>query len=246
MEKLSADEIIDDLEYKELKLIQDNKYFKFGIDAILLIDFAKNIKNDAIVMDIGTGTGIIPILLSNKTNLEKIYGVELLEKISKIAIRNVELNKLDKKVEIINDNINNIEKYILRNSLDVIITNPPYKKKNSGIINAIDEKTIARHEIYCEFQDICEKSSELLKNGGELYLIHRPERLVDIIYNLRKYKLEPKILKNIQSYSDSKPTMVLIKAVKNGNSFLTVEEPLIIYEKNGNYTDKIKEIYGKK
>ena len=246
MEKLSADEIIDDLEYKELKLIQDNKYFKFGIDAILLIDFAKNIKNDAIVMDIGTGTGIIPILLSNKTNLEKIYGVELQEKISKIAIRNVELNKLDKKVEIINDNINNIEKYILRNSLDVIITNPPYKKKNSGIINAIDEKTIARHEIYCEFQDICEKSSELLKNGGELYLIHRPERLVDIIYNLRKYKLEPKILKNIQSYSDSKPTMVLIKAVKNGNSFLTVEEPLIIYEKNGNYTDKIKEIYGKK
>lgn len=238
-------ERIDDLEFKGLKIIQNVNNFCFGIDAVLLSDFAKNIKKGSKVVDLGTGTGIIPILLCGKTNLSKIYGLEIQSDMCDMARRSISLNDLNDRFEIINDDIKNADKIFEKNSIDVVVTNPPYKKLNSGIINDSDLKTIARHEVLCNIEDIIKQSFNILKNNGELYMIHRPERLVDIIYNLRKYKLEPKVIRFVQPYVDKEPTMVLIKAVKNGNPFLRLEKPLIVYNDDRNYTDEIFEIYNK-
>ena len=243
--ELKENERIDDLEFKNLKIIQNTKGFCFGIDAVLLSDFAKNIKKNAKVLDLGTGTGIISILLCGKTNLEKIVGVEVQKEVANMAKRSSKLNNLENKFEIINENIINLDNIYERNSFDVIVTNPPYKKDNSGLKNESQTKLISRHEITASLEDFIEISSKLLKDNSSLYMVHRPERLSDLFYLLRKYKLEPKKLRMVQSYFDSKPKLVLVKATKNAKSFLNIENPLIIYNKDGTYTSEILKIYGK-
>lgn len=240
---LKESENIDDLQCNNLKIIQNDKYFKYGIDAVLLTNFVKNKKNNLKVVDFGTGTGVIPILLTAKVNIDKIYAIEIQEVIAEMAKRSVELNNLQEKIEILNIDLKNVDKYISANSIDIIVTNPPYQSNNSGIQNISKEKRISRHEIYCNIEDICKNSTLLLKDKGELYIVHRPERLVDIIYNLRKYRLEPKMIRVVHSNINSVPVLVLIKAVKNGGAFLKSLQPLIIYEKNGDYTKELKEIY---
>ena len=173
-------ERIDDLEYKNLKIIQNINGFCFGIDSVLLSDFAKSIKKDAKVIDLGTGTGIISILLCGKTKLKKIYGIEIQEEMADMVKRSIKLNNLTDRFEVINDNIINIDKILPVNSFDVIVTNPPYKKMNTGIINENKMKLISRHELTANLEDFIKISSKMLKSNGEFYIVHRPERLVEI------------------------------------------------------------------
>ena len=243
---LKENERIDDLEYKGLKIIQNENYFCFGMDSILLSDFAKEIKKDSTILDIGTGTGIISILLSKKTECKKIYAVEIQKEIADMAKRSIELNDLQNKIEIINDNITNIEKLIEKNSIDAIVTNPPYKKKNSGIKNENINKLISRHEITASLDDFISNGSKILKDKGSFYMVNRPERLGEIIILFKKYKIEPKKLRMVYPKINSKPNLVLIKGIKNAGEFLDIEKPLIVYNEDNSYTDEILEIYNKK
>ena len=243
--QLKENERIDDLELNNLKIIQNKTGFCFGIDSILLSDFANELPKNSKVLDLGTGTGILGILLCGKTNLSKIYGIEIQKEVSEMANRSVLLNNLSDRFEIVNDSIKNLNKYFNNDSFDAIVSNPPYKKENSGIKNESEVKLISRHEITASLEDFINISSKLLKNNRSLYMVHRPERLSDLFYLLKKYNLEPKKIRMVQSYFDSKPKLVLIKATKNAKSFLNIEKPLIIYNKDGTYTDEIYKIYGK-
>lgn len=243
---LKNNERIDDLGIAGLKIIQNSEGFCFGIDSVLLSDFAKNMKKNSVVVDIGTGTGIISILLSEKSNAKKIYGVEIQAEVADMAKRSVELNELQEKIEIVNEDIKNINKYIANNTVDCIVTNPPYKKLDAGMKNENEKLLISRHEIKCNLQDIAEISRKLLKDKGEIYIVHKSERLVDILTTFRQNKLETKLIRLIQSNKNSDPNLVLVKAVKNGGEFLKIEKPLIIYNEDGTYTDEILEIYNKK
>ena len=244
--ELKEKERIDDLEYKGLKIIQNIDGFCFGIDAVLLSDFAKEVKNNSKVLDLGTGTGILSILLSGKTNLNKIYGIEIQKEVADMAKRSVELNNLENKIEIINKNIKDLDEIFEKNSFDAIVTNPPYKKLNTGEKNEKENKLISRHEITASLEDFIRISFNLLKDKGAFYMVHRPERLSEIIYKLKQNKLEPKIIKLVYSSINSEPKLVLIKAVKNAKEFLKIEKPLFIYNEDGNYTDELLKIYNKK
>lgn len=243
--ELRENERIDDLEYKNLKIIQNKDGFCFGIDAVLLSDFAKNIKKDSKVLDLGTGTGIISILLCGKTKLKEIVGVEVQEEVYDMACRSVKLNSLENKFKVINENVLNLENVFENNSFDVIVTNPPYKKQNTGIINEDEKKIISRHEILANLDDFVRVSNKFLKDRGEFYMVHRPERLVDIFSLMRKYKIEPKEVRLVFSNKKSIPKMALVKGVKNGGEYLKFRENLYIYKEDGTYTDEILKIYNK-
>ena len=242
---LKENERIDDLQLNNLKIIQNKDGFCFGIDAVLLSDFAKDIRNNSKVLDLGTGTGIIATLLCAKTNLSKIYGIDIQKDVCDMASRSIKLNNLENKFEIINTNIKNLKNIFEENSFDAIVSNPPYKKDNSGLQNEDETKLISRHEITASLEDFINISSKLLKGNGNIYMVHRPERLSDLLYLLKKYNLEPKKLRLVQSYIDSKPKLILVKGTKNAKSFLNIEKPLIIYNKDGSYTDEILKIYNK-
>lgn len=244
--ELKKDERIDDLQYKELKIIQNKKGFRFGIDSILLADFAKDIKKNAKVLDLGTGTGIIPTLLCGKTQLSEVIGIEIQEEVYEMAQRSIKLNNLNNKFHIINDNILNLTKYFEKNTFDVVVTNPPYKKNESGIKNEDERKLISRHEIKAKLEDFIKVSKDMLKDKGEMYIVYRPERLVDLLTTMRKYKIEPKKLKFVYSNVDSVSKLVLVQGIKNAKSFLKLEKNLYIYNKNGEYTDEVLQIYNKK
>lgn len=243
--ELSENEKIEDLQFKKLKIIQNKKEFCFGIDSILLSDFAKEIKKDAKVIDLGTGTGIIATLLCEKTKLKKIIGIEKQKEVSEMAQKSIKLNQLENKFEIINEDIINIEKILEKNNFDAIVTNPPYKKKGTGIENEEKKKIISRHETTATLEDFIKISKNLLKDKGEFYMVHRPDRLVDILNDMRKYKIEPKILRFVFSNKNSEPKLILIKGIKNAKPFLKVENNLYIYDDEGNYTKEIEEIYNK-
>lgn len=249
--ELKDNERIDNLEYKNLKIIQNKEGFCFGIDSVLISHFAKNIKDNSIGVDLGTGTGIISILLASKTNLSKIYGVEIQKDVADMASRSIEINNLQDKIEIINMNIKDIEKNTMqskfeRESFDFVVTNPPYKKLKTGKTNENEYKYISRHECEANLEDFIRVSKLLLKDKGNLYMVHRPDRLVDIIELMRKYKLEPKKMRFVYSTIEKEPTLVLVNAVKNARPFLQIERPLIVYDNEGKYTKEIYQIYDKK
>lgn len=257
--QLKENERIDELQYKNLKIIQNEDGFCFGIDSVLLSDFAKDIKNNSAGVDLGTGTGIISILLSAKTKLEKIIGVEIQEDVAEMANRSVILNNIQDKIEILNldikdiiqnksnnkENINKlIENKLQREKFDFVVTNPPYKKLDTGKVNANENKYISRHELTANLEDFLNVSKYLLKDKGAFYMVHRPDRLVDIIEFMRKYKIEPKKIRFVYSSIEKEPSLILIKGIKNANPFLKIDRPLIIYNENGEYTEEIYEIYG--
>ena len=241
--ELEENERIDDLGVKNLKIIQNKSGFCFGIDSVLLSNFAKNIKKDSMVLDLGTGTGIIPTLLCGKTELKKVIGVEIQKDVANMAKKSIKLNKLEDKFEIINENIINLNKIFKKNTFDVIITNPPYKKKNTGVINENEKKLISRHEMTASLEDFIRITKDLLKDKGEFYMVHRPDRLVDILSLMRKYKIEPKKLQFVCANKNKEPNLILIKGIKNANNFLKIEKNLYIYEKDGKYTKELLEIY---
>ena len=245
---LKENERIDDLGCNNLKIIQNKNWFCFGIDSVLLVNFAKNIKENSTILDLGTGTGIIPILLSGKINIKKAVGIEIQKNVADMATRSVELNNLQDKIEIICSNILNLNNNFfiekgLENKFDVIITNPPYKKKGEGVINEKEEKLISRHEITADLEDFIKVSSNLLKDKGEFYIVHRPERLVDILDLMRKYKIEPKLMRMVCSNYNKPPKLVLIKGIRNAKPFLKIQNNLYIYDEKNNYTEEIKKIY---
>ena len=240
---VKENERIDDLGLKNLKIIQDKEGFCFGIDAVLLSDFAKNLKKDAKVIDLGTGTGIIATLLCGKTNLRKVIGIEIQSEVADMAKRSIKLNQLQNKFEIINEDINHIFNQLEKNSFDAVVTNPPYQKKNAGIINDKEKKVISRHEITATLEDFIKVSKELLKDKGEFYMVHRPDRLVDIFCVMRQYHIEPKVIRFVYPNQKKEPNLVLIKGIKNAKPFLTMEKNLYVYDENVNYTQEVKDIY---
>ena len=193
----------------------------------------------------GTGTGIINILLSGKTKASEFVGIEIQDEVAEMAGRSIELNNLQDKIKIINENILNLNKIYKEKSFDVVVTNPPYKKANTGLINEENKKIISRHEITASLEDFIHIASYLLKDYGEFYMVHRPDRLVDIFEAMRKEKIEPKLIKFVYPNKNKKTNLVLIKGVKNGNPFLEFENNLYVYNEDGSYTDEILKIYNK-
>ena len=216
--------------------------FRFGVDAVLLSEFTR-IKPGENVLDMGTGTGIIPILLAAKTKGRHFTGLEIQEFSAAVARESVLLNKLEERIDIVNGDIKEASKLFGNESFNVIVSNPPYMIADHGLRNDTDEKYIARHEVLCIFDDIAREASRVLISKGRFYLIHRPFRLAELFMTLKKYKLEPKRMRLVHSYVDKEPQMVMIEAAKGGNSGIRIEKPLIIYEKGGEYTEELKEIY---
>ena len=242
---LKENERIDDLEFKDLKIIQNKDGFCFGIDSILLTGYAKNIKANSSVIDLGTWTGIIPILLSGKTNTTNFVGVEVQAEVADMAKRSVKLNNLEDRIDILNSNILDLNKKYKKASFDVVTTNPPYKKLNTGITNINDKKLISRHEITASLEQFIEMASFLLKDFGEFYMVHRPDRLVDIFSIMRQKNIEPKKIKFVYPNENKKTNLILIKGIKNGNPFLEYDNNLYVYDNQGNYTKDILKIYNK-
>lgn len=235
-------ERIDDLQYKGLKIIQNPEWFCFGIDSVLITEFARDMKKNSTIVDLGTGTGIISILLSKKVEAKKIYGIEFQKDVAEMAKRSVDLNQLQEKVDILNEDVGNLLS-LKNNMFDYVITNPPYKKEGTGIISKDNKNILSRHETTVKLERWIEVSKDLLKDNGSLYMIHRPERLNEIINLLIKNRLEPKRMRFVYPNANKNANLVMIKATKYGRSFLKVEKPLIIYKEDGSYTDEILEIY---
>lgn len=242
---LMPNERIDELELNNLKIIQKNDGFCFGIDSVLLSDFARKIKNNSKVLDLGTGTGILGILLCAKTNLKQITGIEIQKDIADMATRSIQLNNLQGKFDILNCNIKDIDKLLKIDSYDAIVTNPPYKKPNSGKINENKTKLISRHEIEANLDDFIRISFKMLKDKGTLYMVHRAERIVDILSTMRKYKMEPKRIRFVYSNKNSESKLVLLEATKNAKPFVKIERPLYVYNETGDYTQELLQIYNK-
>ncbi|MCR4616677.1 MAG: tRNA1(Val) (adenine(37)-N6)-methyltransferase [Lachnospiraceae bacterium] len=240
---LKTDERIDDLQRNNLKIIQSPGRFCFGMDAVLLSGFVHAKKGDKL-LDMGTGTGILPILLSAKTECEFLTGLEIQEESADMAQRSVLYNHIEDRVKIVCGDIKNAENIFQRSSFDVITCNPPYMIGKHGISNEEEPKAIARHEIACTFDDVARAASALLKPGGHFFLVHRPFRLCEIMLTLSQYKLEPKRMRLVYPFSDREPNMVLLEAVKGAKSRMTVEKPLIIFKEKDVYTDEIKNDYG--
>lgn len=238
---LKENERIDDLQLKGLKIIQDTTGFCFGVDAVLLANFA-TVKKDAKVVDLGTGTGIIPILIAGKSNAKEIIGVEIQEDVYEMANRSVKLNSLEDRLKIINEDIKNIDKVLPINGFHVVTSNPPYMHEG-GIKNPNDKKAISRHEVKCTLEDVIKAASRLLMPQGKFFMVHRPIRLVDIITLGRQYKLEPKKIQFIHPKPGKAPNIMLVEFVKSGRPELKILDPLYVYDNDGNYSKEIRDIY---
>ncbi len=240
--ELLENERIDDLQFKGMKIIQNPEWFCFGIDAVLLSNYVKCKKNARIV-DLGTGTGIIPILLAGKSTAREIYGVEIQDEVADMAKKSVKLNELEGRVKIINEDLKNIVGILEKNTFDIVTSNPPYMHAN-GVINESDKKAISRHEIKCNIEDVIRVASELLKANGRFFMVNRPLRLVDLLYFGRKYNLEAKKIRFVHSKLGEPAKLVLVEYVKCAKAEVKIEKALCIYEENGDYTEEVLKIYG--
>ena len=233
-------ERIDETGFAGLKLIQKPDEFCYGVDAVILADFASKKKASRIV-DLGTGTGIVPIILSHKTNAEFIYGIEYQKDSFDRAVRNIELNALNGRLDFINANVAEFDG--LKEWADVVTTNPPYMISNGAITNENTAKTIARHETVGTLDDFVRCAAGILKNKGDFYMVHRPSRLVDIFCTCRKYRLEPKEIRFVAPRTGESPNIVLVHCVKNGGAELKTLSDLYVYKEPGVYSDEIQQIY---
>lgn len=240
---LKENERIDDLQRNNLKIIQKTDGFCFGMDAVLLSGFAA-VKSGEQVLDLGTGTGIIPILLSAKTEGRRFTGLEIQPEMAQMASRSVQLNQIEDRVQIVQGDIREALQIFRRASFDVITSNPPYMNDTHGLKNPDVPKAIARHEVCCTLDDVVRAAAGLLKPGGRFYMVHRPRRLNEIMGALTAYKLEPKRMKMVHPFVDKEANMVMIEAVRGGKPMMKVEAPVIVYQAPGVYTDEIYSVYG--
>ncbi|MBD5452934.1 MAG: tRNA1(Val) (adenine(37)-N6)-methyltransferase [Lachnospiraceae bacterium] len=240
---LKENERIDELQRNGYQIIQNPAKFCFGMDAVLLSGFARAKKGNT-VLDMGTGTGIIPILMEAKTEASRFVGLEIQEESAEMARRSVALNGLEEKITIVTGDIKEAGSLFDAASFDVITCNPPYMIGQHGLVNPEDAKAIARHEILCTLEDVIAQAAVLLKPGGNFFMVHRPFRLAEIMVLLHQYKLEPKRMQMVHPFIDKEPNMVLIEANRGGKPRMSVEKPLIIYKEPGVYMPEIYDIYG--
>ena len=236
------DERIDDLERNGYRIIQKKGGFCFGMDAVLLSGFAR-VREGGAALDLGTGTGIIPILLEAKTEGRYFAGLEIQEEFAEMAARSVRLNGLEGRVEIVRGDLREASRIFGRASFDVVTSNPPYMNDSHGLKNPELPKAIARHEVLCTLEDVCREAAALLKPGGSFFMVHRPHRLAEIISTLKAHKLEPKRMKLVHPFVDRDANMVLLEAVRGGRSMMKVEAPVIVYREPGVYSEEIYTIY---
>ena len=249
--KIRKNERIDDLGINDLKIIQNKEYFCFGTDSVLLANFVKSENSNNVILDLCSGSGVIPIILSAKKKYKKIFGVELQSEMYDLFDRNIKINNLEDSIISIKGNVKNIKdirkkitSIMEKDKIDIITCNPPYKEIGTGLTTNHDVKTIAKCEVMCNLEDIFITSSKLLGKGGKLYLVHKPERLSDLIYFGRKYNLEAKEIRFVYPKINKKPSIVLISYRKDGGNETKVLEPLIEYNDDMSYTDEIYRIYG--
>ena len=243
--QINPNERVDFIQRKGYKIIQNPEVFCFGIDAVLLADFAKAKKKDR-VLDIGTGTGVIPILMFARYENDSYTGIDVQEDMINMANRSVQLNNIQNHIIMEHLNVKDLKDAYPQGSFNVVTSNPPYMKGKAGPLNDNESKMISRHEITCSLEDIIENAAHVLIEKGRLYMIHRPHRLVDMLFLMRKYRLEPKRMRMIHPRDGKAPTMVLVEGIKYAKAELTVEPPLYIYNDQGKYTDEIYHIYGMK
>ena len=241
--ELKDEERLDDLQRNGYQIIQKKDGFCFGMDAVLLSGFAA-VKPGEKAIDLGTGTGIIPILLEAKYEGEHYTGLEIQDEVAEMAARSVALNHLEEKVSIVKGDIKEASRLFGAASFDVVTSNPPYMNVAHGLKNPDLPKAIARHEVLCTLDDVAREAAKLLRPGGRFYMVHRPHRLIEIITALTKYKLEPKRMKMVHPFVDKEANMVLIEAVRGGKSMIKVEAPIVVYREPGVYTQEIYDIYG--
>lgn len=244
MSILKEDETLDDLQLDGLCVIQKKEAFRFGVDAVLLANFAK-VKKGVRVIDLCTGTGIIPFVIAGKSQAASITGIEIQEEMVEMANRSIAYNKLEERVNFIHGDLTNLELIKSIPKAEVVTVNPPYKLQNSGILNPNDKNAIARHEICCTLEDVIIACKILLKDNGRMYMVHRPERLADILCLMRKHKIEPKVIRMIHPNVKKAPNIVLVEGQRDGGAFLKWEPSLYIYDENGNYTEELNQIYGR-
>lgn len=249
--EIRKNERIDDLGINDLKIIQNKEYFCFGTDSVLLANFVKSENSNNVILDLCSGSGVIPIILSAKKKYKKIFGVELQSEMYDLFDRTIKINNLEDSIISIKENVKNIKdirkkvtSIMEKDKIDIITCNPPYKEIGTGLTTNHDVKTIAKCEVMCNLEDIFITSSKLLGKGGKLYLVHKPERLSDLIYFGRKYNLEAKEIRFVYPKIDKKPSIVLISYRKDGGNETKVLEPLIEYNDDMSYTDEIYRIYG--
>lgn len=241
--ELKDEERLDDLQRNGYQIIQKKDGFCFGMDAVLLSGFAA-VKPGEKAIDLGTGTGIIPILLEAKYEGEHYTGLEIQDEVAEMAARSVALNHLEEKVSIVKGDIKEASRLFGAASFDVVTSNPPYMNDAHGLKNPDLPKAIARHEVLCTLDDVAREAAKLLRPCGRFYMVHRPHRLIEIITALTKYKLEPKRMKMVHPFVDKEANMVLIEAVRGGKSMIKVEAPIVVYREPGVYTQEIYDIYG--
>lgn len=239
---INEDESIDDLQLKGIKLIQKKGIFRFGVDAVLLANYTV-VRNRQNIIDLCSGTGIVPFILAGKTNANHITGIEIMDDMVEMANRSVKYNEMNGKIEFIQRDLKDVSFLKTFEKADIVTVNPPYKLKNSGIVNNNDKNAIARHEICCILEDVIVAAKVLLKSSGRLFMIHRPERLADIFCAMRKYKIEPKRIRMVYSNYEKPPSMVLIEGSNNGGVFLKWDPPLYIYNMDGSFSNEINKIY---
>lgn len=239
---LNPDERLDDLQRNGYKLIQNTKIFCFGMDAVLLCAFTRVEKGEE-VLDLGTGNGVIPILLKGRTEGKHFTGLEIQDVNVNLARRSVQYNRIEDDVLIVQGDIKEASKIFGGASFDVVTTNPPYMNENHGLKNHESHKAIARHEILCTLEDVIREGTKVLKPGGRFNMIHRPHRLVEIIDLMKKYKVEPKRIRMVHPFADKEANMVLIEGIRGAKPMVKIEPPLVIYESAGVYTEEVKNLY---
>ena len=228
------------------KVLQDSERFQFGIDAVLLADYAsKSLKEKESVIDLGTGTGIIPLLMVNKCKTAAFTGLEVQKESADMAARSVAMNELEGRIQIVHGDLKEAGSLFPRHSFNVVTCNPPYMIDAHGRNNEQDALTIARHEVLCTLEDVVTAADYLLASHGSFFMIHRPFRLPEIFSSLEKHKMEMKRMRLIYPFADKEPNMVLIEARKNAKRRLTIEPPLIVRNDDGEYTVEVQDIYNK-
>lgn len=250
--RIDKNERIDDLGIDNLKIIQNKEYFCFGTDSVLLANFVKSENPKNVIVDLCSGSGVIPIILSAKKKYKKIFGIEIQQEMYDLLYRNICFNNIQNKIIPLNENIKNVKEIrkkvideLGNDKIDIIVCNPPYKTLGTGFKTKHNVKTIAKCELMCNLEDIMVTSSKLLGKGGKLYLVHKPERLADLIYYARKYNLEPKEVRFVYPKMNKKPSIVLMSYIKDGGNETKVFEPLVEYDENMCYTEEFLKIYYK-